>query len=177
MCATPSSGGVVLASRDGKIVFENTLDARLDVVFHKKLPEGFQGKGAFCGVFDGHGMYGHLVSNIVMKNLSTLITDQKKAFAFEELGEESDGGLVSINEWRRACPNCLFHRGAANDERPLPAVHTRTVVEIRSASFERIPNLFVSLQNDPELWSIFCINSAMTTQSDEAEIIDTNRRN
>ncbi|XP_042402659.1 V-type proton ATPase subunit E-like [Zingiber officinale] len=33
------SGGVVLASIDGKIVFENTLDARLDVVFRKKLPE------------------------------------------------------------------------------------------------------------------------------------------
>ncbi|XP_050229780.1 V-type proton ATPase subunit E [Mercurialis annua] len=32
-------GGVVLASRDGKIVFENSLDARLDVVFRKKLPE------------------------------------------------------------------------------------------------------------------------------------------
>ncbi|GMP96479.1 hypothetical protein CsSME_00045126 [Camellia sinensis var. sinensis] len=34
-----SSGGVVLASRDGKIVFENSLDARLDVVFRKKPPE------------------------------------------------------------------------------------------------------------------------------------------
>ncbi|KAJ4794566.1 V-type proton ATPase subunit E [Rhynchospora pubera] len=33
------SGGVVLASNDGKIVCENTLDARLDVVFRKKLPE------------------------------------------------------------------------------------------------------------------------------------------
>ncbi|TQE08453.1 hypothetical protein C1H46_005928 [Malus baccata] len=33
------SGGMVLASRDGKIVCENTLDARLDVVFRKKLPE------------------------------------------------------------------------------------------------------------------------------------------
>ncbi|KAM7273564.1 hypothetical protein ACFE04_028228 [Oxalis oulophora] len=33
------SGGVVLASRDGKIVFENSLDARLDVLFRKKLPE------------------------------------------------------------------------------------------------------------------------------------------
>jgi hypothetical protein len=29
----------VLASRDGKIVCENTLDARLQVVFRKKLPE------------------------------------------------------------------------------------------------------------------------------------------
>lgn len=29
----------MLASRDGKIVFENTLDARLEVAFRKKLPE------------------------------------------------------------------------------------------------------------------------------------------
>lgn len=34
-----SSGGVVTASRDGKIVCENTLDARLNVVFRSKLPE------------------------------------------------------------------------------------------------------------------------------------------
>ncbi|WOK97935.1 hypothetical protein Cni_G06643 [Canna indica] len=33
------SGGVVLASIDGKIVCENTLDARLDVAFRKNLPE------------------------------------------------------------------------------------------------------------------------------------------
>ncbi|GAB2229503.1 hypothetical protein Droror1_Dr00013748 [Drosera rotundifolia] len=33
------SGGVVLASQDGKIVCENTLDARLDVAFRQKLPE------------------------------------------------------------------------------------------------------------------------------------------
>ncbi|KAL8262268.1 hypothetical protein R6Q59_026317 [Mikania micrantha] len=33
------SGGVVLASIDGKIVFENTLDARLEVAFRKTLPE------------------------------------------------------------------------------------------------------------------------------------------
>lgn len=31
----------MLASQDGKIVCENTLDARLDVVFRKKLPEVF----------------------------------------------------------------------------------------------------------------------------------------
>ena len=35
----------MLASRDGKIVCENTLDARLDVVFRKKLPEVF-----FCAL-------------------------------------------------------------------------------------------------------------------------------
>ncbi|XP_010541394.1 PREDICTED: V-type proton ATPase subunit E1-like [Tarenaya hassleriana] len=33
------SGGVVMASRDGKIVCENTLDARLDVAFRNKLPD------------------------------------------------------------------------------------------------------------------------------------------
>jgi len=33
------SGGVVLASKDGKIVCENTLDARLEVVFKQNLPE------------------------------------------------------------------------------------------------------------------------------------------
>ncbi|XP_039131700.1 V-type proton ATPase subunit E-like [Dioscorea cayenensis subsp. rotundata] len=33
------SGGVVLASQDGKIVLENTLDARLEVLFRQKLPE------------------------------------------------------------------------------------------------------------------------------------------
>ncbi|KAL2899746.1 V-type proton ATPase subunit E2 [Bienertia sinuspersici] len=33
------SGGVVVASQDGRIVCENTLDARLNVAFQKKLPE------------------------------------------------------------------------------------------------------------------------------------------
>ena len=28
-----------MASQDGKIVFENTLDARLDLAFRQKLPE------------------------------------------------------------------------------------------------------------------------------------------
>ncbi|MED6137899.1 V-type proton ATPase subunit E2 [Stylosanthes scabra] len=33
------NGGIVMASEDGKIVLENTLDARLDVIFRQKLPE------------------------------------------------------------------------------------------------------------------------------------------
>ncbi|KAH1096066.1 hypothetical protein J1N35_012987 [Gossypium stocksii] len=33
------SGGVVFASEDGKIVLENTLDARLELAFKQKLPE------------------------------------------------------------------------------------------------------------------------------------------
>lgn len=39
LCWFASSGGVVVASQDGKIVLENTLDARLDVVYKQKLPE------------------------------------------------------------------------------------------------------------------------------------------
>jgi V-type H+-transporting ATPase subunit E len=34
-----SAGGVVLATKDGRIVLENTLDARLEVVFKQQLPE------------------------------------------------------------------------------------------------------------------------------------------
>jgi len=37
--ARDSTGGVVLATRDGRIVLENTLDARLEVVFKQQLPE------------------------------------------------------------------------------------------------------------------------------------------
>lgn len=37
-----------MASRDGKIVIENTLDARLDVVFRKKLPEVYYIDSNFC---------------------------------------------------------------------------------------------------------------------------------
>lgn len=43
-----SSGGVVLASRDGKIVCENTLDARLDVAFRMKLPVVWKNKILYC---------------------------------------------------------------------------------------------------------------------------------
>ncbi|XP_024394403.1 V-type proton ATPase subunit E isoform X2 [Physcomitrium patens] len=35
------TGGVVLATKDGRIVLENTLDARLEVVFKQQLPEIF----------------------------------------------------------------------------------------------------------------------------------------
>lgn len=46
-----SSGGIVMASRDGKIVIENTLDARLDVLFRKKLPEVVLSTQCFCHFF------------------------------------------------------------------------------------------------------------------------------
>eukprot|EP00246_Nothoceros_aenigmaticus_P006320 TRINITY_DN1914_c0_g1_i2.p1 TRINITY_DN1914_c0_g1~~TRINITY_DN1914_c0_g1_i2.p1 ORF type:complete len:135 (-),score=25.41 TRINITY_DN1914_c0_g1_i2:113-517(-) len=37
--APDCAGGVVLATKDGKIVLENTLESRLEVVFKHQLPE------------------------------------------------------------------------------------------------------------------------------------------
>ncbi|XP_050213804.1 probable protein phosphatase 2C 72 [Mercurialis annua] len=38
-------------------------------------------EGAFCGVFDGHGKNGHIVSKIVRNSLPTLLLTQKNALA------------------------------------------------------------------------------------------------
>ncbi|RDY14029.1 putative protein phosphatase 2C 75 [Mucuna pruriens] len=40
---------------------------------------GIEG-GAFCGVYDGHGRNGHIVSKIVNNRLSSLILDQKNGY-------------------------------------------------------------------------------------------------
>ena len=47
----------MLASRDGKIVFENTLDARLEVVFRKKLPEVPPNLSSLCSLFSVSAHY------------------------------------------------------------------------------------------------------------------------
>ena len=67
-----SSGGVVLASRDGKIVCENTLDARLDVVFRKKLPEVFalQSSYFFSQLL---GLYTPIISQLDISSLYYLL--------------------------------------------------------------------------------------------------------
>lgn len=36
--------------------------------------------GAYCGVYDGHGVNGHIVSKIVNRHLPSLILTQKNAF-------------------------------------------------------------------------------------------------
>jgi len=45
--------------------------------------------GAFCGVYDGHGKNGHLVSKIVNNTLPSLILSQKKAL--EEIDTTKNG--------------------------------------------------------------------------------------
>ncbi|KAJ6698090.1 PROTEIN PHOSPHATASE 2C 72-RELATED [Salix purpurea] len=69
--------------------------------------------GAFCGVFDGHGKNGHVVSRTVRNRLPSLLLNQKNAL--EEIdsvrdhgSEKADGGLVplpgeSFHKWKDAC--------------------------------------------------------------------------
>lgn len=38
-------------------------------------------EGAFCGVFDGHGRNGHVVSKLVCNNLPSLLLSQKNALS------------------------------------------------------------------------------------------------
>ncbi|KAG6737475.1 hypothetical protein POTOM_058999 [Populus tomentosa] len=86
------SGGVVLASRDGKIVFENSLDARLDVVFRKKLPKSCkEDKDSLIG----SEMLGALLSIVefVTLMLSWLLIADPQAASWSDC----------IMEWRGVC--------------------------------------------------------------------------
>ncbi|XP_044463369.1 probable protein phosphatase 2C 72 isoform X2 [Mangifera indica] len=71
--------------------------------------------GAFCGVFDGHGKNGQIVSRIVRDQLPSLVLDQKSALAKMEVTnnrsqkigiERLDGEEAPSNEfykWQEAC--------------------------------------------------------------------------
>ncbi|MFQ6642848.1 hypothetical protein Gotur_018319 [Gossypium turneri] len=62
--------------------------------------------GAFCGVFDGHGKNGHIVSNMVRNRLPSLLVSQKYGVAKLEPTPESDNGRRSrkdLAKWKQAC--------------------------------------------------------------------------
>ncbi|KAL0017581.1 hypothetical protein SO802_004650 [Lithocarpus litseifolius] len=72
--------------------------------------------GAFCGVFDGHGKNGHIVSKIVCNRLPSLLLSQRNALAktytvandstFQNHVESIDGELRPSNNfhiWKEAC--------------------------------------------------------------------------
>ncbi|XWS17658.1 hypothetical protein CRYUN_Cryun33cG0086500 [Craigia yunnanensis] len=76
---------------------------------------GIEG-GAFCGVFDGHGKNGHVVSNMVRNRLPSLFLSQKKGLAmlkiaaddknFQDQVAKTDGGSIpnkDILKWQEAC--------------------------------------------------------------------------
>lgn len=67
--------------------------------------------GAFCGVFDGHGKNGHIVSKIVRNTLPSLLLNQKNASAKmktvrDHNNEKADDGLApseGFHKWKEAC--------------------------------------------------------------------------
>ncbi|KAH8504455.1 hypothetical protein Peur_045995 [Populus x canadensis] len=73
--------------------------------------------GAFCGVFDGHGKNGHIVSRTVRNRLPSLLLNQKNALekiktVGDHNNEKADGGLAplpseSFHKWKEACI-CAF---------------------------------------------------------------------
>uniref|UniRef100_A0A6N2LLR6 PPM-type phosphatase domain-containing protein n=1 Tax=Salix viminalis TaxID=40686 RepID=A0A6N2LLR6_SALVM len=76
------------------------------------LHQGYGGEhGAFCGVFDGHGKNGHIVSKIVRNRLPSLLLNQKNASskmrtATDHSSEREDDGSVpseSFHKWKEAC--------------------------------------------------------------------------
>ncbi|KAF9662335.1 hypothetical protein SADUNF_Sadunf18G0042200 [Salix dunnii] len=75
------------------------------------LHQGYGGEhGAFCGVFDGHGKNGHLVSKIVRNRLPSLLLNQKNASSKIKTvrdyhNEKADDGSVtseSFHKWKEA---------------------------------------------------------------------------
>ncbi|XP_058068340.1 probable protein phosphatase 2C 12 [Magnolia sinica] len=75
---------------------------------------GMEG-GVFCGVFDGHGRNGHIVSRLVRDRLPWLVLNQRNAIAslnhitnddYGDVNESLDGDLVSskiFDGWKEAC--------------------------------------------------------------------------
>ncbi|KAL9176732.1 hypothetical protein ABFS82_01G015200 [Erythranthe guttata] len=65
----------------------------------------FQGygneKGVYCGIYDGHGQNGHVVSKMVRNRLPALILSQMT----EKFGSGDQSGLSIINlvKWKEAC--------------------------------------------------------------------------
>ncbi|KAK2982900.1 hypothetical protein RJ640_006314 [Escallonia rubra] len=62
--------------------------------------------GAFCGVFDGHGKNGHIVSKLVRNRLPSLLLNQRNTLAKAITGERADGDLFQskqVIKWKEAC--------------------------------------------------------------------------
>lgn len=65
---------------------------------------------AFCGVFDGHGKNGHVVSKIVNSRLSPLILSQKKVHAKIDTVQKGDKiNHVDTDEDNSSAPNTNCH--------------------------------------------------------------------
>ncbi|KAL9443261.1 hypothetical protein AB3S75_016590 [Citrus x aurantiifolia] len=61
--------------------------------------------GEFCGVFDGHGKHGHVVSELVRNRLPSLILSQKNAPSNGNVKANGEVMMPSIDfyKWQEAC--------------------------------------------------------------------------
>ncbi|KDP34123.1 hypothetical protein JCGZ_07694 [Jatropha curcas] len=80
------------------------------------LHQGYGAEGgAFCGVFDGHGKNGHIVSKIVRNGLPLLLLNQRNVLAktktvVDSKNEKVEDDLVPSNNfyiWKEACINAF----------------------------------------------------------------------
>ncbi|GMI92581.1 hypothetical protein like AT5G26010 [Hibiscus trionum] len=63
---------------------------------------GMEG-GAFCGVFDGHGKNGHVVSNMVRNSLPSMLLSQKNALEKIKTTYEKNCQHQGLLNWEEAC--------------------------------------------------------------------------
>jgi len=66
--------------------------------------------GAFCGVFDGHGKNGEIVSKLVRNRLPLLLLNRKnsltKISSAHNHNDDEEGGMVpnkDLYKWKDAC--------------------------------------------------------------------------
>ncbi|KAK1267108.1 putative protein phosphatase 2C 12 [Acorus gramineus] len=77
-------------------------------------------EGVFCGVFDGHGRYGHTVSKLVRDYLPSLIISQHNAVTDNDYynhddddndssddDDENSGSIKKLEDWKDACVNAF----------------------------------------------------------------------
>ncbi|KAM0932531.1 putative protein-serine/threonine phosphatase [Dioscorea sansibarensis] len=85
------------------------------------LCQGYGMDGMFCGVFDGHGRNGHMVSRLVRDYLPSILINQRNALMFADntgvltdsdddssVDDDDDCSLPSpelFDEWKQACIN------------------------------------------------------------------------
>ena len=69
--------------------------------------------GAFCGVFDGHGTNGHLVSKFVRNRLPSLLLNQKNSLAKFNTTANDDTNITELvpsrnfYKWKEASINAF----------------------------------------------------------------------
>lgn len=61
--------------------------------------------GEFCGVFDGHGKHGHVVSKLVRNRLPSLMLSQKNALSSSSIKVNGEVVMPSDDfyKWQEAC--------------------------------------------------------------------------